>query len=239
MKVGGEMNINKYIELLRFYLIEKISEINTALKKDLSEEIDNIISSILSAIFAVYISAESIKSNDFWSIVLKVLVPIVLWLIFKFVIWKYIRRLFISRKEIKKSDDKDLTYEEIKSLVEKFDHIACDGVLLSWDFLKKYSLGRVNRKSEKNFYLIEAFYYYKKSLSIVSIIVYYSQCCINCEKVVNGISKYRLENIYESLSEINFEIDKELKANSFSDEFLHEFKNTNVDLIEVKKYLGK
>lgn len=54
------MNIEKYLELLRFYLTEKISEINDTLKNNIDDEVNNIISSILSAIFAVFITSETI-----------------------------------------------------------------------------------------------------------------------------------------------------------------------------------
>jgi uncharacterized membrane protein YbhN (UPF0104 family) len=100
------MHINKYIELLRFYLTGKIDEVNNALQKTITNEIDNIVSSILSAILAVYISAETLKSLGPWSIVLKVIFVVGLWLVIKFVIWKRFCRWRKSRKEIKASDEK-------------------------------------------------------------------------------------------------------------------------------------
>ena len=63
MKVGGEMNISKYIELLRFYLTDKISEVNNSLNNTLLDELLDIVSNILAAIFSVFISTEFIEVN--------------------------------------------------------------------------------------------------------------------------------------------------------------------------------
>lgn len=220
------MNIEKYLELLRFYLTEKISEINDTLKNNIDDEVNNIISSILSAIFAVFITSETITENGVIATIVKVISVIAIWYTVKYIIWdKYRIRKKID-KETKVSDDKVLTSTKIKSLVDKFDHIACDGVLLSWDFLDKYANKSPVRETEKEFYLIEAFYYFKKALLITSEVVYYAECCVNNDNVCTGVAIYRLQNIYNSLLAINGEIKGYPKADEFSGE-----------LEQVKHYL--
>lgn len=220
------MNIEKYLELLRFYLTEKISEINDTLKNNIDDEVNNIISSILSAIFAVFITSETITANGVIATIVKVISVIAIWYTVKYIIWdKYRIRKKID-KETKVSDDKVLTSTKIKSLVDKFDHIACDGVLLSWDFLDKYANKSPVRETEKEFYLIEAFYYFKKALLITSEVVYYAECCVNNDNVCTGVAIYRLQNIYNSLLAINDEIKEYPKADEFSGE-----------LEQVKHYL--
>lgn len=220
------MNIEKYLELLRFYLTEKISEINDTLKNNIDDEVNNIISSILSAIFAVFITSETITANGVIATIVKVILVIAIWYTVKYIIWdKYRIRKKID-KETKVSDYKVLTSTKIKSLVDKFDHIACDGVLLSWDFLDKYANKSPVRETEKEFYLIEAFYYFKKALLITSEVVYYAECCVNNDNVCTGVAIYRLQNIYNSLLAINEEIKGYPKADEFSGE-----------LEQVKHYL--
>lgn len=212
------MNIDKYIELLRFYLTDKISEINDTLKTNLDDEVNNILSSILSAIFAVFITSEAIAYEGIWATIAKVFLVIGVWYLLKFQIWDKLRSRKKMDDETETSDTKNLTPAQVKSKVDKFDHIACDGVLLSWDFLDKYSNKAPIRPSEKEFYLIEAFYYYKKALLITYEVVYYEKCCVNNSNVNTGVAKYRLENIYNSLYAISTEIGTQPKSAEFSDE---------------------
>lgn len=212
------MNIDKYIELLRFYLTEKISEINDTLKTNIDDEVNNILSSILSAIFAVFITSEAVTADGIWATIVKVVLVIAVWYILKFQIWDKHRSRKKMDDETETSDTKNLTPAQVKSKVDKFDHIACDGVLLSWDFLDKYSNKSPVRQSEKEFYLIEAFYYYKKALLITWEVVYYAECCVNNSNVNTGVAKYRLENIYNSLLAISTEIEAQPKSAEFSDE---------------------
>lgn len=220
------MNIEKYLELLRFYLTEKISEINDTLKNNIDDEVNNIISSILSAIFAVFITSEAITANGIIATIVKVFLVIAIWYIAKYIIWDKHRIRKKIDKETIDSDNKVLTPAKIKSLVDKFDHIACDGVLLSWNFLDKYASQSTTRKTEKEFYLIEAFYYFKKALLITWEVVYYAKCCVNNDNVCTGVAIYRLRNIYDSLLDINNEIEGYQKVDEFSDE-----------LEQVKHYL--
>ena len=117
------MNIEKYLELLRFYLTEKISEINDTLKNNIDDEVNNIISSILSAIFAVFITSETITANGVIATIVKVISVIAIWYTVKYIIWDKYRIRKIIDKETKVSDDKVLTSTKIKSLVDKFDHV--------------------------------------------------------------------------------------------------------------------
>ncbi len=206
MKVGGDVNINKYIELLRFYLTDRIGQIEATFKRTIGDEITEIISSVLSAIFSLFLSQELIKLNGFWGTVLRILSVIILYFIIKIII-KKIHLYFRVKKSIDDSDKRKLSNEDAKLLVDKFDHIACDGLLLSRDYLKKYmdkeSQATIN---EKQFYLFEAFYYYKKSLDLSVTIVEYADCCLNSIDNINRISLYRFFNIYKSLEEIRLTI---------------------------------
>lgn len=231
------MNIDKYIELLRFYLTEKISEINDTIKNSFDDEVNNIISSILSAIFAVFVSSEAIKADGFLATIAKIILVVVVWYVAKFVVWERYRKRKKADQETKASDKKELSPSKVKSLVDKFDHIACDGVLLSWDFLDKASDEWYCRSSEKEFYLIEAFYYYKKALLITEEVVYYAGSCVNNAKVCTGVARYRLENIYHSLVSISKEISELQKQNVCSMEFASELNQADRSLEKIKKFI--
>ena len=233
------MNIYKYIELLKFYLTEKIDETNTVLKMTLSDEVDDIVTSIVSAIFSAYITS-LLERSGIVTAVGFVLIIIPLYILLKFCI-KKIRRYFKTRKEILSSDNDRLNKEDASNIISKFDHIACDGVIISRDFIKKYeAIKDDGSKHEKAFYLIEAFYYYKKSLNIVLSAVSHEKSCINNPNLSEGISLYRLINLHGSLEEIIKIINEHLEVCYFEykDQMLHEIKKTADKNEKINKFIA-
>lgn len=198
------MNMSKYLELLRFYLTEKIGEIDNSLKRTITDEVRNIISSLLSALLSLFISTESIKFGGIGGVILKITVVILLYFFLYFIISKLFRKIR-NANHIKKSDKKELSPYETKNYVDKFDHITCDGILLARDFLSRYDENNLG-SNEKEFCLIEAFYYYKKAINITDLIITHASSCVNNANNNNGIAPYRLINVYKSLYEIHIKI---------------------------------
>ena len=91
------MNIEKYIELLRFYLTEKIDEVNRSVQKTIQDEIADLLSSIISSILAIYISTQFIEKNGLGWAVLKVFVLIIVYLLLYF-LTKWIIRKYKTQK---------------------------------------------------------------------------------------------------------------------------------------------
>lgn len=230
------MNTDKYLELLRFYMTEKINEINKSLKKSLEDEVQEIVSSIVSAIFAVFVSSEAIKLDGIVGVSLKVILVVASWFAIKF-LFRKMQRSCRTKKELDNIDSNKLTEAEAKSLVDKFDHITCDGILLAWDFLDKNKSIDPSRVSAKEFYLIEAFYYYNKALQIGVQIVAFSEFCMNNESTVNRIARYRLLNVYQAFVEISTEIEKRIAEGGWSTEFIKEVTDASKGLKKIAKYL--
>lgn len=197
------MDINKSIELLRFYLVDKIDEIQFTFQKALKNEIENLVTEVISSMTALFISFEFLSMNGVLGVFLKILILFLSYLFLKFVVISKIYRYIKTKKEKKDADEKKLSEPEIKNLIDKFDHIACDGILLSLDFLKKYNASSKKSVDEKRFYLIESFYYYKKAIDITSLIIDNCDYCINNPYKHDGIAHYRLINVYNLLDEIN------------------------------------
>lgn len=242
MKVGGEMNISKYIELLRFYLTDRISEVNNSLNNTLLDELLDIVSNILAAIFSVFISTEFIEVNGWKGVVIKIATVVAGYFGLRWLFSKLLR-YGKSSKEISESDNRTLSPSEVKNYIDKFDHVACDGILLSWDFWDKYELTPTEKTSQKNFYLIESFYYYKKSLDIVALIVDHANLCMNNPNNISGISLYRLINVYESLSKISCKMDgvkSKLSDEEFKnkDEFIFEIDSTKSSLKKIGNHIA-
>lgn len=233
------MNISKYIELLRFYVTQKMEGIENTLKYTILDEVRFIVSSLLSAILSLNISKEAIEMNGICGIVLRVVVTIVLYLI----LYQGISKAFLLRRsylDIKRSDKRELSYAEAKSYVDNFDHIACDGVLLAQDFLKRAKDPSLSHH-EQNFSLIEALYYYKKSLDVTALIVDHSQVLINNPRKDTGVSLYRLINIYYLLNDLHQEISKSTSCSKIAklDEMEFEITQYKKKLNKVKQFVEK
>ena len=202
------MHISKYFELLRFYITEKIEKVDKSLKNTVSGEVRTIVSSLLSALFSLFISTEFINENGILWALLKIAIVIVSFFVFYF-LFSRLSRHFLTKKEIKKSDNKELTDSQRDIIIDKFDHIGCDGVLLARDFLNKYKNDSLT-VNEQHFALIEAFYYCKKSIDVTITIIDYSKHCVNSENNRTGISLYRLINVYKMLEELHEEINNNI-----------------------------
>ena len=194
------MNIEKYIELLRFYVTEKIDEINLSNQKSINDMVENIISSIVSSVLALLISTECIQEQGIAWTFLEVLILIVFFIIFFFAI-KWFIKITKTEKQMKTINDEKITRSQAKKIITDFDHIACDSILLAWDFLKKFKSPKTSG-DEEMFCLIEAIYYFKKALLITKNIVSFGDSCVNNINLSDGIAPYRIKNASASLDDI-------------------------------------
>lgn len=230
------MNIEKYIELLRFYLTEKIDEVNQSVQKSISDEISNVISSIISSILAVFISTQFIKENGLGWAILKVAILIIVYFFARFLI-KWLIKKQKAEVELKNANNKEISNDQAKKLISDFDHIACDSILLSWDFLKKINSKRLG-DSENRFCLIESIYYYKKAISVILLIKTYKDRCINSINVSNAITPYRIKNASESLNDISQKIAQAYKSLGINegDGIVKDYQNTSNDLQDITNF---
>lgn len=90
---------------------------------------------------------------------------------------------------------------KIKELIDDFDHIACDNILISQNFINAY-----NDKNTsillKEFYFYEIVYYTNVSLSIIQKLIYNKNLCINDKNNTNRVHLFRLENALFMLNDI-------------------------------------
>ena len=232
------MHISKYFELLRFYITEKIDKVDKSLKNTVSGEVRTIVSSLLSALFSLFISTEFINENGILWALLKIAIVIVSFFVFYF-LFSQLSRHFLTIKEIKKSDNKELTDSQREIIIDKFDHIGCDGVLLARDFLNKYKNDSLT-VNEQHFALIEAFYYCKKSIDVTTTIIDYSKLCVNSENNRTGISLYRLINVYKMLEELHKEINDNITMCDIAkkDELISEINEYSTRITEIGEFVS-
>ena len=80
--------------------------------------------------------------------------------------------------------------------------MACDGLILAYDFIQMYEekLANLEDSNLREYYLFEALFYYKKSIDIVLELLNYREKCID---ITGGVAKYRVDNVYKTLLDIN------------------------------------
>ncbi len=205
------MHISKYFELLRFYITEKIEEVNKTMQTTFSDEIRDVSANLLSAIFSCFLSQEFIDINGIPGVVIRIIVTIASYFILKR-IFGYCLKYSRSKTKIDNALSGNLTTSDAKKFISKFDHIACDGVILAGDYLKKVKSIPDNKKHERDFYLIESIYYLKKSLCYTKLITEYPNICMNNANNSIGISFHRLKNIYSLANDIYEEILKTIDS---------------------------
>lgn len=195
----------KNTELFRYFIRV---DLNRSIDKILEQNESNylfIADCIFSAAFSVigtYLTMYN-ECND--GISLKRIIMITfLFLILFFIgmyIFKYgyglLRRI---RNAIKKENmASDAT---IKQLIDDFDHIACDNILISQNFIGAY-FDNSTSSNLKEFYFYEIIYYTNVSLAkINSITLYKDRCIDNNETSGKKIHLYRLGNALSMLNEI-------------------------------------
>lgn len=96
----------------------------------------------------------------------------------------------------------NITYKECKD----FDHIACDNILISKNFIMAYEDSKTS-ENLKEFYFYEIIYYTKVSLDIIHKLLVNKNKCINDKEHTNRIHLFRLENSLNMLEEIYHFID--------------------------------
>jgi len=228
------MYINKYIELLRFYLIDKLDEIKIMLQDTLKDEINNLISVILSSIIAFFISSDFIDVNGFWGVAIKIMVLLASYGFLKYYIFDKLFCHLKNKRGLNNYGKGKLDVDSAKCLIDEFDHVACDGILLALDFLKKYKASFKKSIDERQLYLIEAFYYYKKAIDVTEQVVDHGELCINNINKDDGISRYRLINIYKLFKEI-----KEKIFSGLDETYNHEVKEVEVDIKNAERIFKK
>lgn len=94
-----------------------------------------------------------------------------------------------------------------KEFIDDFDHIACDNILISQNFIKAYK-DKDTPILLKEFYFYETVYYTEVSLSIIQKIIFNKKLCINTQGNTNRVHLFRLENALSMIMDIYKFIDE-------------------------------
>ena len=165
---------HKNLELLRFYLSKDIREIDKKIQKDESELLGCIIASLVD-IFVVIFFDDALDcmisrytDSTLFSILCKVLCIVLLLALFAAV-----RKSFLAvqdwklRKQRESRRSQSLPETQLK-IIDSFDNIACDGLLICQHYIKKYN--EEEAKYVKLFYFYEIIHHLRKAEEIYDVI---------------------------------------------------------------------
>lgn len=194
-------NTFKNTELFRYFIRIDLNKNFDKIIKQNSSNFSLIAGSIFSGAFSIlgtYFGMNDYNSKTLPKMVITSVLFIILFIvsmqIYKFGCFFTVFIKNLNNRE--KLPDK----EKIKEYIDDFDHIACDNILISQNFINAY-------KAEPNehlreFYYYEIIYYSSKSMDIINRLFINKKLCINDKNNIERVHLYRVENALNMLSEL-------------------------------------
>lgn len=196
MSKDFEQSGHKNLELLRFYLSKDINKIDKKIQANNSDTIGYFIASLVD-ILIVLVFDDYLKCVSLWKKILCILGLVALFILVSKV------AIFFSKciRNRSKESGKELYVDEsIQEVIDNFDNIACDGLLICENYIQKYN--QANKPHVKDFYLYEIIHYLKKMSDIFRII--YSRKDLYISSLNKElIDVYRVNNFILFSQEIN------------------------------------
>lgn len=227
----------KNIELLRHYLSSQMKNIEGKMSAESNYLIGCIIASLIDILIVLVFDDVLTKVGIVYKFV-ALIILIILFVIFSKIV-TYICGIHGINQLIEgKQRSKD---KNIEKYIDQFDNIACGGVLLANEYIKKY---KTETSYIKEYYLYEILHYLKKSIGIAELICsdtknYYVR--LEKENDIEGIEKiaeYRIINFINISGNILEFLKKEQKNNAQlqSNKMLRkDIDNIDVTIQEIRK----
>ena len=198
-------NSHKNLELFRYYLNRDLQEIDNSIQDNRGELFGYFIASLID-ILIVTLFDDSLKSI---TIICKICVIVALVILFilvsavinKLLRWKQTRFKESGRKEY-------IVEEERQKIIDKFDNIACDGLLICESYMRRYEAEA--NVCIREFYLFEIIHYLIKSTDLFEEIYDKLELYVSSEQR-ELIDVYRINNYITFAEQINKFLQNETK----------------------------
>ena len=133
---------------------------------------------------------------------------------------KYIYR-FVSTKWSnfiyqEKHHGPDTSESKIKELIDDFDNITFDHLLIAYDYVEQINVAIDNKNTEvATFYLHETLYYLRTAVNKTKEILIENrrEQCLNIKRNTRGVDVFRLFNAHRMMEEIYGKIDSLISQN--------------------------
>lgn len=192
----------KNTELFRYFIRVDLNKGIDKIIKQNKSNFSLVAGSIFSGSFSILGTYFGIHESEYSSFISIGLITILFSILFGvgLVLFKILTRICSYLcNAIKK--EKSSSKEKVKEYIDNFDHIACDNILISKNFIMAYEDSKTS-ENLKEFYFYEIIYYTKVSLDIIHKLLVNKNKCINDKEHTNRIHLFRLENSLNMLEEI-------------------------------------
>ena len=230
----------KCFELTRHHLFSKMKgviEEKASNSNDSFEKLMSIVFSSAMSLFISYLSKSYIdaaiknNSNNIWKAIglfaLSIVIFIISFVLIKWVYYKIATALKEAKNNIS-SHGPDLSDKGIKELIDDFDHIVFDNLIICYEF--EIQINGSPSEKLSTFYFHEIIYYLKKSIDITLELTdsdHFNKC-LNVNKNVHGVDVFRLKNAYEMMGELYD------KINNLKDRYTNEYDDGLKRMINFK-----
>lgn len=192
----------KNTELFRYFIRVDLNKGIDKIIKQNKSNFSLVAGSIFSGSFSILGTYFGMHESEYSSFISIGLITILFSILFGvgLVLFKILTRICSYLcNAIKK--EKSSSKEKVKEYIDNFDHIACDNILISKNFIMAYEDSKTS-ENLKEFYFYEIIYYTKVSLDIIRKLLVNKNKCINDKEHTNRIHLFRLENSLNMLEEI-------------------------------------
>lgn len=222
---------HKNIELLRFYINKDLKKID----KKLSASNDNflgyffasLVDILIVFVFDDYLDCVPIQ----WRIGFIIGLIVLFWIVAKIII--LITNWRVQDKK-ERGEDKYLP-ESIQEVIDDFDNIACDGLLICENYCQRYE--QTTKEYLQDFYLYEIIHHLDKALAICDKICFGHSAYVS-SKHDNLIDIYRMKNFLQFSQQIYDFLQLKIKNRELVDGLQGNINNLKIVLDRIKGKLN-
>lgn len=232
------LNSFKSLELVRYYVsnsIEKNMKFYSEKNAEKSEQVANTMFSTTASLIATFISTKYINLfHPLVNIAIIVVIAVVVYgiavIMFQKIGKLYYKRIFFSKKYSSQIEN-----IRVKQIVDDFDHIACDNILIAYELMKRFESDiKLN-----TFYYYEILYYLKSAILKVNKVLDNPELCVNGKDRVTSIDIYRIYNLQSIMGEIFIFLENQVGLIEILDcqkQLLDkQLKSTNDAILDIKE----
>lgn len=216
----------KHLELTRHHLIVKTRKLMDRRQSEETSSFDKLNGVIFSSAFSLFTTLllkflfidnndraslnQTVSASIFQVVLyfsLAIISYIVLYSISK-ICYNYISGKLKKFKAAVSTHCPDYSAQKNKELIDDFDHIALDNLLLAYESIDE--MKTASNTQIATFYFYELIYYLKTAVAITSDITsqFRQKNCVNIEGNTDGVDLFRLINVQNMMSEIYMFIDE-------------------------------
>lgn len=217
-------NSHKNLELFRYYLNRGLQKIESSIQDNHGELLGYFTASLVD-IFIVSLFGDNLKCTENILKIMYIAGLIILFFIISCVVNKIARFRRIRRKE---SGREEYIVDEAKQkMIDSFDNIACDGLLICESYMGKYSLA--DKPYVRDFYFFEVIHHLTKSTDLFGEIYSHRDLYVSSKKA-ELIDTYRVNNYIDFARKINEFLNKEMSKYMADTEVKKDIENLNIEI---------